>query len=121
MELLLKLFGGLFGLKALWTKIDGYKTYIAGASLMLGGAASILTGLAGLLAEFLPLQGIPQVYTWLKGMGHDVNAGIVTAGWIAFHQGLAAVGQRCALDKVDAATAATVALAVPAPVQPPEN
>lgn len=99
METLINIASSWFGLKPLWSKIDGYKTYIAGVSLMLGGLATMFTGISGLLAEFLPLHDFGAVYGWIKAMGHDTNAGIFLAGYASFHEGLKAIGLRHAIDK----------------------
>lgn len=99
---LINLVGSYFGLAKVVEALDGYKTYLAGVSLMLTGAATAMTGAAGLLNEVLPLHTLADYLAWMKALSHDTNMGLIAAGAAMVSKGLADIGNRHATAKLEA-------------------
>ena len=109
MNWLINMAGKWSGLSFIWAKIDGFKTYLA-------ASVSILSGCAGLLQEFLAVEGkhdFSAMLAFCKDIPQD-NC------WLMILAGCAAIGIKHGQDKVQA-QAASISVgqpSVPAPVQP---
>lgn len=78
----------LLGLNGVWSKLDGAKTYLGGAILLLSASAGFLSELLKLVAD----KNILEVWSFIKGLPSDQYV-------IAFAAGLVAVGLRHAVAK----------------------
>lgn len=110
--------GSYFGLKKLWDKIDGYKTYIGAVAMMLTGLSSMFGALASELNAFIAqAHDIASAFTFVQTVAHnwqtDPTAILFMGGWLAFVHGWTTMAQRHATDK---ATPAAPALSQTAPV-----
>lgn len=84
------------GLGWVWEKLDGYKTYV-------GGASGVFLGAAGLLQEIVTLvdhKNYAEVLAWARALPHDQSILAILAGLAAL--GLRHSNQKLE-DKVDAA------------------
>lgn len=112
--------GSWLGLKTLWDKIDGYKTYISGAAQMLTGFAGILGAAAAEANAFVAnVHDLAGSFKFLQGLAQNPDApakeavlawGVVLLGWHT-------IAAKHAADK--AAAAQAVAAPAPAPAQEP--
>lgn len=111
-NMLLRLFG--FG-KAV-DALDGEtsKAYMGGLGLILTGIAGVLGGVAGIVGEVVAAHGGAAYITLATGLTHNPSAAVVLAGAASISKGVAVIGQRHALARVEAAQAVS---AVP-PVTP---
>ena len=85
---LINLFAGFSGMGWVWTKVDGYKAFIA-------GSISMLTGLLGLVQEFsAPLLAHNTAGLWalIKGLPSD-------SAWLMLLGGLGTIGIRHSIAK----------------------
>jgi hypothetical protein len=73
------------GLMYLASKLDGKKTYVGAAVLMLLGTGKIIAGLVGVIGNMYPDVGAPEID--LDGCYNMIQAGVA-----AFGAGLAAIG-----------------------------
>ena len=88
MSTIINLIAKWSGLGFVWSKIDGSKTYLA-------GSASILSGVAGLIQEFLAVEGkhdFSALLTFAKDLPQD-------SCWLMILAGAAAIGIRHSQDK----------------------
>ena len=97
-NLLLKVMG--FGKAVEALDGESSKAYIGALGLILSGAATLLTGLANVVGEVVPLQGGAEYIKFLSNLSHDANAAIVLAGVAAISKGVADIGNRHAVAKL---------------------
>jgi hypothetical protein len=98
---LINLAGEWFGINRALAAVDGYKTYLAGASMILTGLGTATTGAVGLVNEIIPLHTLADYFGWAKGLSHDTNAGLVAAGVAMMGKGLGDIGNRHAIAKLE--------------------
>ena len=104
MSALINLAAKFSGLGWIFSKLDGAKTYIA-------ASVSILSGLAGLLQEFLAVEGkhdFSALLTFAKDLPQD-------SCWLLILAGAAAIGLKHGQDKVQAQAYNIAAAQSPAP------
>ena len=87
------------GLKAVASVLDGYKTYVGGACLMLIGIGKMGFGAIGVAGNMFP--DIAAKYS-LPATDYDTAVGIVQAGTAMFAAGLAACGIGHKIEKAGA-------------------
>ncbi len=99
----------LSGAGWVWDKIDGYKTKIAAAGLMLGGGGALLIGLGSLVAELVKCADLSCAIALGRNIKADPNWPNLVSGFQTFMGGLATLGIGHKLEKSSA---------VPAQAQP---
>lgn len=107
MNTLINLAAKYSGLGFIWEKVDGAKTYIA-------AAASILSGAAGLLQEFLAVEGkhdFSALLAFAKDLPQD-NC------WLMILAGMGAIGLRHSMEKAAQSLAPSPAPAAQPPSLP---
>lgn len=92
MNALLNLAVKLSGLGWVWKKIDGSKTRIGAAGLMLGGAGIALGGLAGLIAQAIACGDAACAINIAKDISNNPSAALVLQGFLTFKAGLLGIG-----------------------------
>jgi len=79
----------LSGLSWIWTKLDGYKTYLAAAGLILTGAAGVLNGFIGVEQQ----HNAAALFHWVKSLPTD-------ASWLMLMNGLGILGVGHGIKKI---------------------
>ena len=94
------------GLEKLWLAIDGYKTNVGAAGLMLGGAAIMLSGVAAIISAYVGCADHAAQVEFFRTVMHSDNAALVLKGYLAFKGGLMGLGIGHKLEKAAAEPAA---------------
>ena len=81
MDKLINLGVKLSGLGWIWAKLDGYKTYLGAAGLILTGAAGVLNGFIGVEQQ----HNAAALLHWVKGLPND-------AAWLMLMNGFGILG-----------------------------
>lgn len=102
------------GLGKLLEKVNGGKAYLGGAGLIISGAATALSGLAGIIGALVPLANASDYLSFAKGLPQNSSAGLLVAGLGMISKGLADIGNRHAVAKLEAKIDAPAAPAAPA-------
>lgn len=105
---MIDLLAKLTGFGWVWDKLNGAKTYIAGATLMLSGAAAIATGVSAILTQFQAVSSLGGAIDWARGIESGDAWKMIQGGATSFGMGLAAIGLRHNQDKAAAAVLATI-------------
>lgn len=116
---IVNLAGSYLGLKTLWEKIDGYKTYISGAARMMTGLGGILLGAAGEADAFVEnVHNIADAFHFVQNLVQhpDAPALAISAAWLVVLNGWHIIAEKHAEDK--AAELAARAKALPLPNAP---
>jgi hypothetical protein len=104
MNILLNFLGNITGINKLLGAMDGKKTYIGGAVLILSGLSAMLAAAGGIAGQLIPIGNVGGLITWIQGLGHNALAGEFLGGFAVLGEGLAKIGLRHALDKTSAET-----------------
>jgi hypothetical protein len=106
MNAIINLFAKYSGAAKIWDMLDGIKAYMV-------GTVTILSGAAGILQEFLKVEGshnFAAMLTFAQGIPHDPM-------WLMVLAGCAIIAAAHKADKVIAAVNTPAPVAEPAPIQ----
>ena len=81
-------------LKAIGTRMDGYKTYAGATGKALAGLGTLISGILGVLGIIFPDQGLPK-------MEIEPALGLISAGVFAISSGLSSYGVGKKLEKAE--------------------
>lgn len=105
MNAIIELIVKFSGLGALWDKVDGYKTNIGAAGLMVGGIGMMCAGAAAIIAAFVGCIDHACQIELVRGLSHNDNVALALKGFLAFKGGLMGLGIGHKLEKAAEAAA----------------
>lgn len=95
------------GLGLAWDKIDGHKSQIGGAGLMLAGGGMMLTAAAQVLSAYVACLDHSCQVALLQHMAGSDSAKLALEGFVTFKAGLLGLGIAHKIEKAAGAAALT--------------